>query len=183
MSKTEYSQAASIGKGAVMAPVPRVAAPAYRIRDAAEAIAIAHALAAKFAPGAAERDRERRLPFAELDEFSQSGLLGISVPKAYGGPGVSYATLAEVTAIVSAADSAIGQIPQNHYYMVEALRLDGSEQQKQFFFKCVLDGDRFGNAFTEVGTRTILDLKTHLTADGKEHQTQTKLRCGRTGTT
>jgi SfnB family sulfur acquisition oxidoreductase len=168
MSKTEYSQAASIGKGAVMQPVPRVAAPAYRIRGAAEAIAIAQALAAKFAPGAAERDRERRLPFAELDEFSQSGLWGISVPKAYGGAGVSYATLAEVTAIVSAADSAIGQIPQNHYYMVEALRLDGSEQQKEFLFKCVLDGDRFGNAFTEVGTRTILDLKTRLSIDGKK---------------
>jgi SfnB family sulfur acquisition oxidoreductase len=170
MSETEYSQAASIGRGVVMPPVPRVPTPAHRIRDDAEALAIAYELATKFAPGAAERDRDRRLPFAEIDEFSQSGLWGISVPRAYRGAGVSYATLAEVTAIISAADSCIGQIPQNHYYMVEALRLDGSEAQKQFFFECVLNGDRFGNAFTEVGTRTILDLKTRVTRDGDKYR-------------
>ncbi|MBL6751996.1 MAG: SfnB family sulfur acquisition oxidoreductase [Nevskia sp.] len=149
-----------------MAPWPRVEAPAHRIGDDREALAVARELAAEFAPGAAARDRERRLPFAELDRYSQSGLWGVSIPREYGGAGVSYATLAEATAIVSAADPAIGQIPQNHYYMVEALRLDGSEAQKRFFFGRVLDGDRFGNAFTEVGTRTILDLKTRVRAEG-----------------
>ena len=170
MRENEYSQAAAIGKGVVMPPVPRIAAPAQRIRDDAEALLVARELAAKFAPGAAARDRDRRLPFAELDEYSQSGLWGILIPREYGGAGVSYATLAEVAAIISQADSSIGQIPQNHFYMVEALRLDGSEQQKRFFFEHVLDGDRFGNAFTEVGTRTILDLKTRVTRDGEGYR-------------
>lgn len=164
MSEREYSQAAAIGKGRVMEPVAPVSRPARRIRDDAEALATAHELAAQFAPSAAARDRARTLPFAELDQYSQSGLWGIAVPRAYGGAGVSYATLAEVTAIISAADPAIGQIPQNHHYMVEALRLDGSAAQCRFFFARVLAGERFGNAFTEVGTRTILDLKTRVTA-------------------
>lgn len=138
--------------------------PADVIGDDAEAIAVAKRLAERFVQDSAVRDRERRLPHAELDEFSQSGLWGVSVPKEYGGAGVSYATLAEVTAIIAAADSSLGQIPQNHFYMVEAVRLDGTEEQKRFYFDRVLKGDRFGNAFCEIGTKTALDFQTRLRA-------------------
>jgi SfnB family sulfur acquisition oxidoreductase len=148
--------------------IPPRRTKAQRIKDDAEALAVARELAHEFAPGAAARDRERRLPIAEIDRFSQSGLWAITVPKAYGGAGVSAVTLAEVTAIISAADSSIGQIPQNHFYMVEALRLAGSEEQKRHFFARILDGDRLGNAFTEIGTKTPVDFKTSLRkADGK----------------
>jgi SfnB family sulfur acquisition oxidoreductase len=139
---------------------------AYRIKDDAEAILIARNLAAQFREGAAERDRERRLPVAEIDQFSQSGLWAITVPKEYGGAGVSNVTLAEVTAIIAEADASIGQIPQNHFYMVESLRLSGTEAQKKRYFQRVLDGDRLGNAFVEIGTRTPVDFKTRLTPHG-----------------
>ena len=152
----------------VAPPLPRLEQPAHRIRDDQEAIAVARHLAESFERESAARDRERRPPIKELNEFSQSGLWGISVPKEYGGAGVSYATLAEVTAIISAADSSLGQIPQNHFYMVEAVRLDGDEQQKQFYFERVLEGDRFGNAFCEIGTRTALDFQTRLEAKGND---------------
>ncbi|EGE61079.1 UNVERIFIED_ORG: SfnB family sulfur acquisition oxidoreductase [Rhizobium esperanzae] len=145
-------------------PAPHIAPRrrlAHVIRDDAEAIRIAKDLALEFAAGAAQRDRERRLPLAEIDRFSQSGLWAIGIPKAYGGAGVSAVTLAEVTAIISAADSSIGQIPQNHFYMLEALRLNGSEEQKQHYFRRVLEGDRLGNAFTEIGTKTPVDFRTH----------------------
>jgi SfnB family sulfur acquisition oxidoreductase len=132
------------------------------IRDDAEAIAVAHALAAEFAPTASDRDRERRLPRAEIDRFSQSGLWGITVPRDYGGAGVSAATLAEVTAIISAADGSIGQIPQNHFFVVEAIRLTATEDQKRHWFARVLAGDRFGNALSELGTRTVHEYKTTL---------------------
>ena len=62
---------------------------AHRIASDAEAIRVAQTLAAEFAVEAADRDRTRRLPAAELDRFSGSGLWGITVPKAYGGAGVS----------------------------------------------------------------------------------------------
>jgi SfnB family sulfur acquisition oxidoreductase len=152
-------------------PAPHVAprrVPAHVIRDDAEAIQVAKDLAREFAVGAVQRDRERRLPLAEIDRFSQSGLWAISIPKDYGGAGVSAVTLAEVTAIISAADSSIGQIPQNHFYMVEALRLAGSEEQKRHYFRRVLEGDRLGNAFTEIGTKTPVDYKTRFAErDGK----------------
>ena len=158
-TRTLHRQAALVA-GKPAPHIPPRATKAHRIASDAQAIAVAGDLAKEFATGAAERDRERRLPLAEIEKFSQSGLWAITVPKAYGGAGVSAVTLAEVTAIISAADSSIGQIPQNHFYMVEALRLSGSEEQKRHFFARILDGDRLGNAFTEIGTKTPVDFKT-----------------------
>lgn len=139
---------------------------AHVIQDDQEAIAVAKELAAEFLQEDSLRDRERRLPVEEVKKFSQSGLWGIIVPKEYGGAGVSYATLGEVIAIIAEADSSLGQIPQNHLYMVEAIRLDGTEEQKRFFFDLVLQGKRFGNAFSEIGTKSVTDVQTKLTRSG-----------------
>ncbi|MEK7921720.1 SfnB family sulfur acquisition oxidoreductase, partial [Burkholderia contaminans] len=67
--------------------------PASRIVDDAHALETARRLAGDLARDAALRDRERRLPFEELDLFSGSGLWGITVPRAFGGADVSLATL------------------------------------------------------------------------------------------
>lgn len=139
---------------------------AHIIQSDAEAIAVAKELATEFLKEDSARDRDRRLPVEEVKQFSQSGLWGIVVPKEYGGAGVSYATLAEVVKIISEADSSLGQIPQNHLYMVEAIRLDGTEEQKRFFFDLVLQGKRFGNAFSEIGTKSVVDVQTKLTQSG-----------------
>jgi SfnB family sulfur acquisition oxidoreductase len=142
------------------------------IVDDAQAIAVAHELAARLAPGAATRDSERRLPYEEIDWFSQSGLWAITVPKAYGGAGVSFVTLTEVVKIVAAADPSLGQLPQNHFGLVDVIALTGSEAQKQYFFAQVLNGKRFGNGFSEKGTKNVLDLKTSVTRDGDDYVVQ-----------
>ncbi|ASL42204.1 Dibenzothiophene desulfurization enzyme C [Burkholderia sp. AD24] len=140
--------------------------------DDAQAIAVAHELAARLAQGAATRDRERRLPYEEIDWFSQSGLWAITVPKAYGGAGVSFVTLTEVVKIVAAADPSLGQLPQNHFGLVDVIALTGSDAQKQFFFAQVLNGKRFGNGFSEKGTKNVLDLKTSVTRVGDDYVVQ-----------
>lgn len=139
------------------------------IADDGEAIAVARELAARLAEGAAERDRERRLPREEIEWFSQSGLWGITVPKAYGGAGVSFVTLTEVVKLISAADSSIGQLPQNHFGLVDVITLTGTEEQKRYFFAEVLAGKRFGNGFSEKGTKNVLDLKTRVRRDGDDY--------------
>ena len=152
-----------------MSSVTRLTEPqesAHRIVNEDEALAVARALAAEFASGASRRDYERALPHEELDRLSASGLLAITVPTEFGGIDVSNAELAEVTAILSEADSSIGQIPQNHFYILEALRHDGSEAQKRFYFGRALAGDRFGNALSEVGTKTVGDYNTRIAPDG-----------------
>ncbi|MGM4913948.1 SfnB family sulfur acquisition oxidoreductase [Rhizobium sp. 768_B6_N1_8] len=139
---------------------------AARIASDEEALDAARRLGAQFAATAAARDAERRLPFAELDALAQSGLLAIAVPAQYGGLDVSNAVLAEVTAILAEADGSIGQIPQNHFYILEALRTDGSEEQKRYFFNRALAGDRFGNALSERGTKTVGHYNTRIVRDG-----------------
>ena len=128
----------------------------------AEALKVAHELAAVLKRDSALRDRERRLPHDELGLFSHTGLWGISVPKAYGGAGVSNTTLAQVIALISAADSSLGQIPQNHFYALEVLRVNGRPQQKQRLYAQVLAGERFGNALAELGTKNAHERTTHL---------------------
>ena len=122
---------------------------AHRIGSDAEALAVARQLAGEFATEAGERDREQRLAVEELDRFSGSGLWAISVPKAYGGADVSIATLAEVIAIISAADTSLGQFSQNHFAALDVIRATASEEQKRLWFGRVLQGCRLGNAFTE----------------------------------
>ncbi|KIH81146.1 SfnB family sulfur acquisition oxidoreductase [Pseudomonas batumici] len=131
-----------------------------------QALIVAGDLAEDFKRDSVLRDRERRLPLAELEVFSRSGLWGISVPKAYGGAGVSNVTLAKVTQLIAEADASLGQIPQNHFYALEVLRVNGSEAQKQRLYAEVLAGRRFGNALAELGTRTAHDRITSLRRDG-----------------
>ena len=157
----------------VSIPGPAAAAPsfdlepeAHIIRSDSEAIVIAKELAAEFAVDAAKRDRERILPAAELDRFSKSGLWGITVPKAYGGAGVSFATLAEVIKLISAADPSIGQIPQNHLAALDAIRFAGSEAQRQCWFSRALRGYRLGNAFSEAKSKHVGAFETTVTPQG-----------------
>ena len=132
----------------------------------AQALKVAAELAEHFKRDSALRDRERRLPHEELELFSRSGLWGISVPKAFGGAGVSSVTLAKVTQLIAEADSSLGQIPQNHFYALEVLRVNGSAQQRKRLYADVLAGQRFGNALAELGTKTAHDRTTRLTRDG-----------------
>lgn len=118
-----------------------------------EAIEAAERFAGSIKVGASERDRERRLPFVELRELSESGLLGVTVPQAYGGAGISVAALTEIIRMISKADSSIGQIPQNHYYFLKSVELVGTEEQKRLFFGEVLRGALLGNAIAERGVK------------------------------
>lgn len=131
-----------------------------------QALHIAQELAAHFKRESAVRDQERRLPHAELDLFSASGLWGISVPKVFGGAGVSNVTLAKVIRLIAEADGSLGQIPQNHFYALEVLRVNGSPQQQERLYAEALSGLRFGNALAELGTKTAHDRTTRLSRDG-----------------
>ncbi|MFJ4350141.1 SfnB family sulfur acquisition oxidoreductase [Pseudomonas sp. NPDC089428] len=136
------------------------------ITNDSQALAVAEQIAQQLKRDSALRDRERRLPHAELELFTRSGLWAISVPKAFGGAGVSNVTLAQVIARIAQADASLGQIPQNHFYALEVLRVNGSPEQQRRLYAEVLAGRRFGNALAELGTKTAHDRSTRLTRDG-----------------
>ena len=135
-----------------------------------QALRVAKELAALFKRDSLDRDRDRRLPLQELKLFSASGLWGISVPKAFGGAGVSNVTLANVIRLISEADASLGQIPQNHFYALEVLRVNGNPEQQKRLYAEALAGLRFGNALAELGTKTAHDRTTRLRRDGQGYR-------------
>ncbi|MBJ2289791.1 SfnB family sulfur acquisition oxidoreductase [Pseudomonas shahriarae] len=140
--------------------------PTQVLRNDSEALAAAHALAQAARLQAGLRDRQRKLPWSEIEQFTRSGLGSISIPREYGGPQVSFVTLAEVFAIISAVDPALGQIPQNHFGILHVLQGAASESQKKQLFQSVLDGWRIGNGGPERGTKNTLDVKARISAEG-----------------
>lgn len=136
--------------------------PAAILTSDADALEAAHTLARAAEAGAIQRDRERRLPWEQVERFTASGLGSIAVPRAFGGPQLSYVTIAEVFRIISAVDPAIGQIPQNHFGLLGLLHAAASPAQQQRLFASVLAGWRIGNGGPERGSKHTLDIQARL---------------------
>jgi len=134
------------------------------LSSTAEAVAAARAYAASIADGAIARDRAGAVPYQELAALDASGLLGITVPAAHGGPELSPVVLAEVIRTIAAVDPAIAQIPQAHFLFVDVLAVHGSREQQRRLFADVLAGARLGNGLAERGGKHAQDLKTRLQA-------------------
>jgi len=139
---------------------------AHIITSTQEALTIAEELRQFLEAGAAERDLAPTPPQAELDRLSASGILAITIPHEYGGADVSFEAIARVFQLLSAGDPAVAQMTQSHYLFLDAIREDGTPEQKKFFFREVLCGARLGNAQAEKGGASALDLRTRWLPDG-----------------
>lgn len=126
-----------------------------RIGSGDHALEVAAKLAAEFDAEAATRDADRELPHEQVQALKQSGLLAITVPRRYGGIAASATVLAEVFRLIAHADPSLAQIPHSHFVFLEALRLQGSEEQKSYFYDQVREGALFANAQSERGPHTI----------------------------
>ncbi|MCY1266429.1 Dibenzothiophene desulfurization enzyme C [compost metagenome] len=141
--------------------------PAALIENDAEALQAAHEVARLARKQAAQRDRDRLLPWRELEHFTRLGLGGIRIPREYGGAEVSHVTLAEVFRIICAADPALGQIPQNQFGLLSVVENVGSQAQKRKVFAGILAGRRLANAGPERNTRNTLEIKARITRTGE----------------
>jgi len=139
---------------------------AHIIKTEQEAVDAARALATRFRETAGERDRDRRLPWAELDESLATGLWGITIPREYGGPFVRQRIVAEVFKALASGDSSLAQIPQNHIEIIDLIRQTGSDAQKRLIFGRVLAGARLGNAFSEYKGKNVEDFQTRIRRQG-----------------
>src|SRR5690242_20700216 len=104
--------------------------PAVPVLSHDQALAVAGQLANEFAPGAVARDRERRLPYAELERLKASGLLSMTVPDAYGGPALPPSTVSTVFAILAEADPNIAQAVHSHFVYCNLIRVSADPTQQ-----------------------------------------------------
>jgi len=123
-------------------------------------------LASRLRPDARARDELGTYPAEALQAYAASGLLSVSVPKTYGGQGVSFAQALDVSRRLAKADGSIGQISTIHYSMVELLARVGTEAQKARWLPAVVAGGRLGNAGAERGVRHAKITATRLEASG-----------------
>ncbi|MEU4313098.1 SfnB family sulfur acquisition oxidoreductase [Nocardia sp. NPDC024068] len=133
---------------------------ASRITSADQARTAAARLAAEFAGGAARRDAERELPFAEIGQLTASGLLAVTVPAELGGADLPPSAVAEIVRLLAVADPNIAQIPHSHFVYVNLLKLAGSDQQRSRYLTAVLDGAQIANAQSERGGATVAEIAT-----------------------
>ncbi|OIX90632.1 SfnB family sulfur acquisition oxidoreductase [Pantoea sp. Ae16] len=131
-----------------------------------QAIQAAQSLAEQAKPGAVERDQQRIYPVDLLNQFTRLGLGSISVPRRFGGGGLGYQTLAEVFRIISASDPSLGQIPQNHFGLIQFILGEGEPEQQQTLLQAVVNGNRLGNGGPEKNTRHTRDVQARLSGDG-----------------
>lgn len=157
--------AANIAPSPAATPLPHRTAEPIRSDD--HALEVAARLAPSFAEGAKERDRARRFPEQQLDAFTRHGLSAATVPKAYGGAAISYATVARVAASVAGADASLGHVVNNFNLTVRLIDAVGTRAQKRFFFDKLLQGHRFANAWSETGGRTAESFKTRIAGRGE----------------
>lgn len=120
-----------------------------------EALEVAAKLAAEFDAQASARDADRRLPHDQVQALKESGLLALTVPSEYGGIAAPATVLAEVFRRIAHADPSLAQIPHSHFVFLEALRLQGTDTQKSYFYDRVRNGALFANAQSERGPHTI----------------------------
>ena len=130
-------------------------------------LAAAERMAGVLAEHAADRDRERRFPHAEIDQMRHTGLFGLRVPASSGGGGGSIGTYVRVVAALAKGDSNVAQMYITHTYGVELLNHveAAPEIRESFYRRLVEDGLFIGNGYSERGTKTIFDFKTRLDPD------------------
>lgn len=101
-------------------------------------------------PGAAERDRTGLYPAELVARLAELGLMGITIPEAYGGSGLDTPTQLLAVEEVAYGDAALASIYTGHYLGMEGLLLYGSDEQKRRSLAPLASGEQLaGFALTE----------------------------------
>jgi alkylation response protein AidB-like acyl-CoA dehydrogenase len=125
------------------------------------------ALLKHIAEGASERERDRVLPFQEIDLIRKARLGALRLPKAAGGAGSTIRELFEVVIRLGEADANVAHILRNHFSVVERLVRTPKDEQSREWQKAVAGGAIIGLATTELESPKVGDItpNTTLTPD------------------
>ncbi|WP_144875070.1 acyl-CoA dehydrogenase family protein [Microbacterium sp. 1.5R] len=126
--------------------------------------------------GAAERDRERRLPRAEIRELLDAGFGASRVPSASGGEGVDLATLFARLIDLATADSNVAHVFRGHLAVIEMQFFEADAARRAAWYARALAGDLVGNAQSEQTATsdlatTLTDVDGELRLNGRKYYT------------
>lgn len=114
-----------------------------------------------FAPRAAEVDRSEAYPWDNVAALTSAGLMGMTVPEAYGGPGLTYFDVVLVVEEIAKVCGVTARIVvEGNMGAIGAILKYGSEAQKQMAAKLVLSGDKPAICITEPGAGSAASMMT-----------------------
>src|SRR5580658_7343788 len=115
-------------------------------------------LAAPFRPifrriqeGAVQRERERVLPFEEIQWLKDAGFGAVRAPKEYGGGGATLPEWFALLAELAEADSNLTQALRVHFAYVEDVLNSQDQARRERWFGRFAAGAIVGGAWTEIG--------------------------------
>jgi alkylation response protein AidB-like acyl-CoA dehydrogenase len=116
---------------------------------------IAQSLAETFAQTAAERDKQGGNPKVERDLIRQSGLLGLSIPKQYGGQGADWQTIFNTIQTMAQVDSSLAHVYGFHHLLIATVQLFSQpEQYGPWFEQTARENLFWGNTLNPLDRRT-----------------------------
>ncbi|MEP4380823.1 MAG: 3-sulfinopropanoyl-CoA desulfinase [Alphaproteobacteria bacterium] len=133
---------------------------------------------AEIAPMAAEVDLTEAYPWGNVEKLTAAGFMGMTIPEAYGGRGLSYLDAVLVIEEMSRVCGVTGRIVvEANMGAIGAVMKFGTEVQKQLAAKLVLAGDKpaicitepvAGSAATEMTTTAVKKGNRYI-LNGKKH--------------
>lgn len=132
----------------------------------------------EFRPLAAEVDRTETYPTESAAKLCKAGFMGMTLPKAYGGPGLSYSDVVVVVEEMARCCGTMGRITvEANMGGIGAIMRYGSDKQKRLASEFVLAGDKpaicitepnAGSAATEMTTTAVKKGDKYI-LNGKKH--------------
>ena len=134
----------------------------------------------KFAPRAAQHDADSTFPFENYQDLREAGLLGMTVPKEYGGPGVDLLTYTRCLLEIAKGCPATALTFNMHAHVISTF-LNGlaSDAQKRYYFDETLKKGKLFAAITsepESSWRDRFVVRTRFRPDGDGYR-RTPLAC------
>jgi alkylation response protein AidB-like acyl-CoA dehydrogenase len=114
--------------------------------------------------GATERERDRVLPFEQIQWLKDAGFGAVRAPKEYGGQGATLPELFALLAELAQADSNLTQALRVHFAYVEDVLNSQDQARRDRWFKRITNGDIVGGAWTEIGDAKMASFSTRVSA-------------------
>lgn len=127
-------------------------------------------LAQRFAPlfdelgrDAVARERERRLPYAEVEALRAAGFTRVTLPRRYGGEDATHGELFELLAELARRDPNLAQLFRPHFSYIDRTLHTPSSADREARLARLADGAIVGNASHERSAAKVGSLATRLT--------------------
>jgi alkylation response protein AidB-like acyl-CoA dehydrogenase len=111
-----------------------------------------------------ERERNRTLPFEQIQWLKDARFGAVRAPNEYGGQGATLPELFALLAELAEADSNLTQALRVHFAYAEDVLNSWDEARRERWFKRFARGDLVGGAWTEVGDAKMANFSTRVAA-------------------